>query len=421
MDVTEIKSVFDLTLRVGALLIANGATSQIVETTMQQITDTYGLPPCHPNVYPTFFSLSLEHPDLEYPLTRVQRVSARTTNYGRLVQVFALVERLQRDHLSPQAALAAVEELEHAPLPDSLWIRLLSWAGACAASTLLLGGNGIEIGICFLIVLPAQYCRQWIARRAVPALFGDLFAAVVVTALALGISKSPLALRTTVVIAGSLFSLLPGAAIVTSAQELIDGDLLSSAARGLEGLLIGAAIAAGVGFTLTVGTQLSLGAQVSHAGTVGWAWPLQLLAAGVASLCYGRASTIPRFALLYAGLIGGGGWLIYLLIPQHTGQTLFLATFLATLVVGCLSRLIAALQRVPVVLYTLPGVFPFLPGYTVYQGMFAIAQGKSIDGLVLLVQAVAIGGMIALGIALSSLLTPALRRLLRAQQGEGKA
>jgi uncharacterized membrane protein YjjP (DUF1212 family) len=421
MNVTEIKTVFDLTLRVGALLIANGATSQITEATMQQMTEVYGLPPCHPNVYPTFFSLSLEHPDLEYPLTRVQRVRGRTTNYGRLVQVFALVERLQRDHVRPQAALAAVEELERKPLPDPLWIRLLSWAGACAASTLLLGGNGIEIGICFLIVLPAQFCRQWIARQAVPAFFGDLFAAVIVTALALGISKSPLALRTNLVIAGSLFSLLPGAAIVTSAQELIEGDLLSSAARGLEALLLGAAIAAGVGFTLTVAAHLALGTQVSHAGTAGWTWPLQLLAAGVASLCYGRASTVPRFALLYAGVIGVGGWLIYLLIPQNTGQDLLLATFLATLVAGCMSRIIAALQQVPVVLYTLPGVFPFLPGYTVYQGMFAIVQGKGIDGVVLLVQAVAIAGTIALGIALSSLLTPALRRLQRAERGQGKA
>ena len=421
MNVSEIKTVFDLTLRVGALLIANGATSQTTETTMQQITDVYGLPPCHPNVYPTFFSLSLEHPDLEYPLTRVQRVRGRTTNYGRLVQVFALVERLQRDHVSPQAALTAVEELARKPLPDLLWIRLLSWAGACAASTLLLRGTGLEIGICFLIVLTAQFCRQWIARQAVPAPFGDLFAAVIVTALALGISKSPLALRTSLVIGGSLFSLLPGAAIVTSAQELIDGDLLSSAARGLEAFLIGAAIAAGVGFTLTVAAQLALGTQVSRAGTAGWAMPLQLLAAGVSSLCYGRASTVPRFALLYAGVIGACGWLIYLLIPQSAGKELLLATFLATLVVGCLSRLIAALQQVPVGLYTLPGVFPFLPGYTVYQGMFAIVQGKGSDGVVLLVQAVAIGGAIALGIALSSLLTPALRRLQRAERGQKKA
>lgn len=264
MNVTEITTVFDLTLRVGALLIANGATSQIVETTMQQITDVYGLPPCHPNVFPTFFSLSLEHPALEYPLTRVQRVRARTTNYGRLVQVFALVERLQRDHLSPQVALAAVEKLERKPLPDPLWIRLLS--------------------------------------------------------------------------------------------------------------------AAGVGFTLTVAALLALGIQVSHAGTAGWAWPLQLFAAGAASLCYGRASTVPRFALLYAGMIGVSGWLIYLLIPQNAGQDLLLATFLATLAAGCISRLIDALQQVPVVLYTLPGVFLFLPGYTIYQGMFAIVQGKSSAG-----------------------------------------
>jgi uncharacterized membrane protein YjjP (DUF1212 family) len=417
MNGTEIKTVFDLTLRVGALLIANGATSQIVENTMQRMTDVYGLPPCHPNVFPTFFSLSLEHPDLEYPLTRVQRVRARTTNYACLVQILGLVERLQREYMSPQAALIALEDLARKPPPDPQWIRLLSWAGACAASTLLLQGNGIEIGICFLIVLPAQFCRQWIARQAVPAFFGDLFAAVVVTALALGISGSPLALRTNLVIAGSLFSLLPGAAIVTSAQELIDGDLLSSAARGLEAVLLGAAVAAGVGFTLTVAAQLALGSQVSHAGRVGWAWPLQLLAAGLASACYGRASTVPRFALLYAGLIGASGWLIYLLIPRHAGQELLLATFLATLIAGCFSRLIAALQQVPVVLYTLPGVFPFLPGYIVYQGMFAITQGKSSDGLVLLVQAVATGGTIALGITLSSLLTPALRRLQRAEQG----
>ena len=93
---------------------------------MQQITDVYGLPPCHPNVFPTFFSLSLEHPALEYPLTRVQRVRARTTNYGRLVQVFALVERLQQDRLSPQATLAAVEELARKPLPDPLAAKILN-------------------------------------------------------------------------------------------------------------------------------------------------------------------------------------------------------------------------------------------------------------------------------------------------------
>ena len=126
--------------------------------------------------------------------------------------------------------------------------------------------------------------------------------------------------------------------------------------------------------------------------------------------------SIPRSALLYAGFIGGCGWSISLLIPQGSGQELFLATFLSTLVVGCISRGIAALQRVPPILYLLPGVVPFLPGYTLYQGMLTITEGKSINGLVLLIQAIAIAGTIAMGIALSSLITPTLTHLHRTGQ-----
>ena len=411
MDAPEIKSVFKLALRVGEILLANGAATRAVEATMQQIAKSYDLPRCYPDASFTSLSLSLDHPDLDYPLTKIRRVRQHVTNYPHLVMVSALVDRLQRDKLSPEAALSALEELERKPINDPLWIRLLSWAGVCAASTLLLGGNALEIVVCFLIVLPAQFCRQWIAEKNVPSPVGDLFAAFLVTAIALIISRGRLAVSTNIVIAGSLFGLVPGAAIVSSAQDLIGGDLLSSAARGLEAILIGAAIAAGVGFTLDIGVHLLIGTEVSRAGTVGWSWPWQIVAACVVSLCYGRALSIPRSALLSAGCIGGCGWLISLLIPQSRGQELFLATLLSTLVVGCISRIIATFQRVPVSVYTIPGVVPFLPGLTVYQGMLAIVQGQSTNGVILLIQSVAIAGTIAMGIALSSFIDPTLTHL----------
>jgi uncharacterized membrane protein YjjP (DUF1212 family) len=418
MDVSEIKRVFTLALRIGDMLIVNGATTMIVETTMAQIMERYGLPDCHPNVFPTSLSLSLDHPDLEYPLTEIRRIRHRNSNYDHLLVIFGLVDRIQRDNLSPEAALAALEGLKRLSFHDPLWLHLLSWAGACAASALLLQGNWTEIAACFLIVLPAQFCRQWIVKKKVPAPFGDLCAASVGTALVLGISTSHLTLNMDVVITASLYGLLPGAAIVTFTQELIEGDLLSSAARGLEAFLIGAAIAAGVGFVLDIWGHLSLAAQGQQAGITGWSWPWQILAACAASLCYGRALTVPRSLLLFAGLIGGCGWLLFLLIPEGRGQELFLATFLATFVVGCLGALFATFQRVPVLLYTLPGVFPFLPGGTLYQGMLAIAQGKSMNGLVLLVQAVAVGGTIAMGIALGSLIVDRLHRRIWVRRKE---
>lgn len=411
MDVPKIKQVFQLALQAGELLLANGATSSVVEGYMRQIPAWYGLPQCHPNVIFTSLSLSLDHPDLAYPLTEIRRVRKREVNYARLLRILALVEQFQRQQARPEQALAELKTLANEAFAAPWWLYLLSWAAACAASALLLKGNLIEIVVCFLIVLPAQFCKQWIARRAVPAPFGDFCAACVVTVLTLAVSATPLTLRTDIVIAGSLFGLLPGAAIVSSAQELMSGDLLSSAARGLEGLLIGAAIAAGVGFTLDIGTHLFSGAQVSHASAAGWSWPWQLLAACVASLCYGLVSTLPKRTLLFAGLIGGCGWLSALLVSQGKGQELLLATLFATFVIGCLSHWIAAAQRISFPFYTLPGVFPFLPGATVYQGMLAIVQGQDTRGLVLLVQAITIAGVIAMGIALSSLFVLAFGRL----------
>lgn len=417
MDRSEIKSVFKLALRVGEILLASGAATRTVEDTIQRISMSYGLPPGSPDASVTSLSFSLDHPDLDYPLTEIRRVRQRINNYRRLLLTYSLVDRLERERLTPAAALSALEEMERKPLYDPLWIRTLGWAGVCAASTLLLGGTPIEILVSFLIVLPVQFGRQWIVEKNFPSPVGDLFAAFLVTAVVLVIAKSPLVISTDIVIAGSLFSLLPGASIVSSAQDLIGGDLLSSAARGLEALLVGAAIAAGVGFTLDVGRYLAIGTNASTPGIIGWSWLWQIVAACLVSICYGRALAVPRSALLYAGLIGAAGWVISLLIPQ---QDPFMRIFLSTLVIGCASRFVAALQRVPPIIYLLPGVVPFLPGYTLYQGMLTITEGKSINGLVFLVQAIAIAGTIATGIALSNLITPLLTYLPHNGRMRGK-
>ncbi len=121
-------------------------------------------------------------------------------------------------------------------------------------------------------------------------------------------------------------------------------------------------------------------------------------------MCFGVACQIPRFTIIAAGLIGSCGWLTYLLVIQLSGsKSPFIATFLAALAVGIASRIAARLQRTSASLYTLPGILPLLPGLTIYQGMFAIATGQTVTGLILLVLALVIGGVIAAGTAFSSL------------------
>jgi uncharacterized membrane protein YjjP (DUF1212 family) len=83
MDAPVIKSVFKLALRVGELLLTNGAATRTVEVTMQQIARSYGLPHCYPDASFTSLSLSLDHPDLDYTLTEIRRVRQHATRYRR--------------------------------------------------------------------------------------------------------------------------------------------------------------------------------------------------------------------------------------------------------------------------------------------------------------------------------------------------
>jgi len=410
-DTPTTKRIFTLTLRVGEILLANGATTAQIEETMREVASLYGLPPrcCHPNVVFTFLSLSFDHPELEYPLTSLRQVKKRGVNYSHIMAVFAIIKR----KLAPEAALHQLDALEQEPITLGLFTTVLCWAAACAASNLLLGGNLREICACFLIVIPAQFCRLKIANSTVPGPIGDMCAAALVTVLALVVLKTHLVMQTDLVIASSLFGVLPGSAIVLSAQDLITGDLLSSAARGLEAFLTGAVVAAGVGLAISMGATLGLATTtLPHAQTVAWGWLWQILAAFIASMVFARATTIPRFATIAAGLIGASGWLISLLLASKTTGTVpFAATFLAALIVGCLSRLGSLIQRAPIGIYTIPGIFPLLPGLIVYRGMLTIAHGESMAGLVLLVQAMAIGGVIAMGIAFSGIFEPSLEHL----------
>jgi uncharacterized membrane protein YjjP (DUF1212 family) len=76
---------------------------------------------------------------------------------------------------------------------------------------------------------------------------GLIASTVAVTAAGLGLSTN----MNTIII-GSIMTLVPGLAITNSIRDIIAGDYLSGLAKGVEALLIGAAIAAGVAVPLSL-------------------------------------------------------------------------------------------------------------------------------------------------------------------------
>lgn len=110
---------------------------------------------------------------------------------------------------------------------------------------------------------------------------------------------------------------------------------------------------------------------------------------------------IDRKKIIYAGIGGALGWIIYSIILTKTSSEV-IGSFFGALVVNAYSELMARIIKTPASMFYVPGIFPLVPGITAYstitylvQSNFTAAQSS---GILML----GIAGAIAFGIMLSS-------------------
>ncbi len=397
-------------------MLRSGAETARVEETVGILVKAFGLKNGQALVMPTGLYLTVEDPQpARYPLTVVRRVRQRSIHYQRLADVNDLSRRVARGLVVLDEAERELYKIEHAPNPYPFWLWVCAGAGSAAGATVLLGGGPLDVVPAFFSTVLVQLLIWLLAQSRIPALFGDFFGATLATVIALGLARAGLPINLTMVVAGGILKLVPGGALTASVQDGISGDLLSSAARGLEALLKGAALASGVGLALNLGLQFNLTRNLNFDDKISgevWQIPIQVAAAFCASACYAVAGYIPRFAIATAGLGGACGWLVYLLLVR-SGESVLLATFAAAFVVGWLAWTFARLQHAPITIYIIPAILPLLPGLTIYQGMLSLARNQNIEGLLQLVQANFLGGALAAGVALSTSLALALPHFKR--------
>lgn len=406
----QTRKILAVAVQAGEIMLRNGAEISRVEETVTFLGRAFGVEKTDCLVIPTGLYVSLDDRQMAYPMTLVRRVPTRTLNYNAICAVNDLSRRVVRGLVTLDEAQRELDQIAHVLKVYPYWLWLLAGVGTVAGSTLLLGGTALDVAPAAISAVLVQLVVSLLEKSRIPAIFGEFFGAALATAIALGLAALGLPIHINLVVAGGILRLVPGGALVASVQDGISGNLLSSAARALEAFLKGAAVAGGVGLSLSLALQFGLktGPFEQPGGEV-WQIPIQFGAAFLACASYGATLQTPRFAILTTGLAGAVGWLAYLLTNRSNEATL-LSTFLAALMVGLLSWGMARLQHSPVTIYILPGILPLLPGLPIYRGMLSLAQNQTVEGLLLLVQAVFLGGALAAGVALSNSFAPTIWR-----------
>lgn len=92
---------------------------------------------------------------------------------------------------------------------------------------------------------------------------------------------------------------------------------------------------------------------------------IQFIVCFFATLSFAVLFSAPKRQLIFCGLTGAAGWMVYLLLIQNNAG-IAVANLAASFTLTLMSRIFAAVERHPVTVYLLAGIFPLVPGAGIY-------------------------------------------------------
>lgn len=132
------------------------------------------------------------------------------------------------------------------------------------------------------------------------------------------------------------------------------------------------------------------------------------LYAGVATIGFALLFRVPRRQILAAGLGGGFGWWVYLVLLGLTRSAIF-ATLIAAVWIGAYGEVCARLARKPATLFTTCAILPLVPGKGIFETMVAAVRHDPDAAVRQGLWTIAVAGAIATGLALVAAVMPRAR------------
>ncbi len=136
----------------------------------------------------------------------------------------------------------------------------------------------------------------------------------------------------------------------------------------------------------------------------------QLILAFFASVCLVILFNIERKKLVWAGLCGSLGWIVYLLVFKYT-ESPIMSSFAGAFVLGLYSEILAKKLKAPASEFSIPGMFPLVPGLSAYNTVKYFVENNNVLALETGIQTISVGGAIGFGIMLSSATVRLIQRI----------
>jgi uncharacterized membrane protein YjjP (DUF1212 family) len=395
----RVRSVLDLALRLGELLLASGEAAEDVEAGMLAVVHGYGLVRCDVNVTFTMLTIAYQATLADPAWTASRGVRRRGSDYTRLAAVHDLVRDIGEGGTTVEEAYRRLLEIRRRRHTYPEWQIAGMTALLAGAASVLVGGSWLVFLSACLGALVGHLLASALAVRGLPEFYQYAVAAMPAATAAIALDLAHAEVRSSAVITGGLFALLPGRALVAAVQDGLTAFYITSAARLIEVFYIIVGIVCGISVVLRAG--IAFGIDLNPADNLlipSRPW-VQTLAAAVLGLTFGVVLQVRQRLLGYAAVSAALVWICDAgLLKGGVSPTIAVAA--TSVLLGLGGQLIARRHATSGLPFTIPGLVALLPGSQTYLGVLFIVRGQTGFGAAHLFTAASTGLGLAVGVNL---------------------
>ncbi|MCR5114731.1 MAG: threonine/serine exporter family protein [Bacteroidales bacterium] len=392
----EQNRIMELAYEAGAILLENGAEISRVDETMRRIAGHYGVDD------ENFFVLSNGIMATAKGFARTKFIPIKGASLDKVVAVNQLsrevsVGKCDLDQL--ESRLKAIRAMR----PKPAWEQIAASAFGSAAFCIIFGGGFADSIAAFVAGLVLWVYMLFVGYRHLSRIAGAITGGLLATLLCGVMFRLGLGTHLSNMIIGAIIPLIPGVPFTNGIRDLAHEDYIAGVTRLLDALLTFFCISMGVALAFMMdaavsGTMQHLETLTAAPETAGMF--VQLLAAYVGTVAFAVLFGVPRKYYLDSGLCGMLGWLLYLILANHTGLSVANVVFFATVLVTFTAMVLAIVRKCPITVYLICGIFPLVPGAGIFWTTYNVVSEQLGAALHTGVTALKVTVAIAFGIIL---------------------
>lgn len=408
---SDVQRALDLALRVGELLLSNGAGAADVTATMSSVTHHLGLRQALVDVTFTSLTLSYQATVDDVPVVMRRHVTHREVDYADLTAVDLLVTSLLSGEIDRDEAATRVQRIASTGHPRPRWAITASWGLTGVGVALLLGGSWVVLLVAGVAGSAIEVLQRRLERLRLPFFYSQVAGGLLATLIAVGVAATPAPVNPSVVVTAAIIMLLAGLGFIGAIQDALTGFSITANARIVEVMMSTIGIIVGVSAGLHVGSWLGVEFRLDPGASGLGQVPLVVAGAAVTAGAFAVSAYSPKRIVVPIAALAGLTSGVYVALTQaDVGRPA--AAGVAAFTIGFAGYSVARRFRVPPLVIVVSCIVPLLPGLSIFRALALLGQ-EDITGLLWMITAAGVAVALASGVLLGQYVAQPLGREAR--------